>query len=860
YARTAFITLGQAKIEKEILGATPSWKNGLEALQQFIDQHRDEPYFPELRDTLTKYAKAIALGALKTAAATKRRDLLQVSDNAVLIFDRYAPTDPPPTEVHAQIRAERERAEATILKWETLQAALKDMKAALEAKRPLDALVARRQLLSRYPDLVSDRQVVQFLQQTLDTARDLVKKDDLNQATQTDERPEAVAPALTLATQTRALSTDRSDGQTVFVLAKGCLFGVDRVTGTPVWRRVIGVDSPFFPVKTQTSQAAALLAYDTRFGELILVERRTGKLLWRQALGEAAVGPPVIVEGQVYQAARGGHVYKLELETGRIAARLTFSQDVHGPPVLVGSTHLILAGDEALLYSVSLRPFGCQSVSLLGHKPGSLVAPLLAMGSLILVSENISVDRCLLRVVDASRPEERLVEIEKARVTLDGQARDAAALRGNVLFVPTTGERVAAFSVSDDPNQPPLTLIGRHTVKTPHPGRMFLTAGPDGQMWMAGSALRRFQLKTNSISLDPNLVASGLTTQPLQAYGPYLFVARRRPHSTAIWFVKIDREARPTMTSLWRTVLGARLLTVTASGSDTLLCLTEEGYLFHVGRNELTQGGFRIRADAHIQYPEDLAEPVRAVILPDGQIAVTCGNPEPVLWLINAQGQVRREIPLDQPLQADPIALGRGLVLPFAGKLGYQGTQTRRSRVEGYTAPVKDQEKAPRWVGGASVGDTEMIIADSEGTVLKIQYRTSPQPHLFAAATWSAGAPIDVPPTAHRDWIVVADSARRLRLLHRSNFEPLGEVHLPAAASGRLYVVEDRLLVEAGHEQLLCYQLGRELQRLWALPLKGTGLADRPLLVEGRMVLAERSGRVCQLDPQTGQVTAETMI
>ncbi|NOX53808.1 MAG: PQQ-binding-like beta-propeller repeat protein, partial [Planctomycetes bacterium] len=350
------------------------------------------------------------------------------------------------------------------------------------------------------------------------------------------------------------------------------------------------------------------------------------------------------------------------------------------------------------------------------------------------------------------------------------------------------------------------------------------------------------------------------TTQPLQAYGQFLFVARRRPHSTAIWFVKIDREARPTMTSLWRTVLGARLLAVRAADADTLLCLTEEGYLFHVGRNELGRGGFRVRADAQIQYPEDLAEPVRAVVLPDGQIVVACGAPEPTLWLLNAQGQVRREIPLDEPLEADPIPLGRGLVLPFAGKLGYQGTETRRSRVEGYTAPVKDQEKAPRWVGGAFVDQAETVIADSQGTVLKIQYRTSPQPHLYAAAKWSAGAPIDVPPAAYRDWIIVADSTGRLRLLHRSNFEPLGEVKLPAAVSGRLHLVEDRLLIEIGQTQLLCFRLGRELKQLWAMPLKGQGLADRPLLVDGQMVFAERSGRVCRVQPETGKVTAETMI
>src|SRR5262249_52783041 len=37
----ARIGIGKAKIEKELSGATPSWKRGLEELEDFLEQHRN---------------------------------------------------------------------------------------------------------------------------------------------------------------------------------------------------------------------------------------------------------------------------------------------------------------------------------------------------------------------------------------------------------------------------------------------------------------------------------------------------------------------------------------------------------------------------------------------------------------------------------------------------------------------------------------------------------------------------------------------------------------------------------------------------------------------------------------------------
>ena len=54
--------------------------------------------------------------------------------------------------------------------------------------------------------------------------------------------------ALTLAVHTRAVTTEVSDGRKVFAVAADSVYGIDAVTGTPLWRRVIGLNTPFAPI------------------------------------------------------------------------------------------------------------------------------------------------------------------------------------------------------------------------------------------------------------------------------------------------------------------------------------------------------------------------------------------------------------------------------------------------------------------------------------------------------------------------------------------------------------------------------------------------------------------------------------
>ena len=145
------------------------------------------------------------------------------------------------------------------------------------------------------------------------------------------------------------------------MLAKDCCYAVDHVTGEPIWRRVIGLDSPFLPMSVATSEPGLLL-FDTNRLSLVLVSRQTGKLIWEQPINEPVSGAPLIDQGQIYLATQGNHLDKIDLETGRLVSRLTFSQKILSPPALVhNNERLIVAGDASLIYTLTTSPLRVSS-------------------------------------------------------------------------------------------------------------------------------------------------------------------------------------------------------------------------------------------------------------------------------------------------------------------------------------------------------------------------------------------------------------------------------------------------------------------------------------------------------------------
>lgn len=848
YAIPAKRGLGRSLIEREVGGATPSWPRGLIALEEFVEQNRGAKDFADLQGDVALNAEKIALGAAKSAEAARKKDLLETSKAASNLLARFG-ADRDLEGRQQRITEAVAAAETSIARQDTFDVALKAMDAALAARQPLLLLEARRSLVEKYATFTDNTRLKGLVEKALSLEKELVVREAVDRAASREERPFTLPPPLTLAPHPRSRTDDASDGRTVIVLAKDCVFGIDAVTGDPLWRRVIGLDTPFFPIAVTTSLEGWLMV-DTRFHELLLVDRRTGKLAWRQEIGSAVNGPPLLHEGQAYLPATGG-LYQIDLESGKATTRLRFSQRLMAPPALVArETKLVVAGDAEVLYTLSLRPLECERVDFFGHRAGTMEAPLTPLGTLLLAIENDRQRSARLRVLDASGEGTWLAETASQRI--DGSVRDRPALRGKELFVPSRNERVSAFVVSDKKGQPALAPVVSFQVPRAQPTPISLTVGPDGQLWMASSGLRRLSLKGGAAKIDGPVLAEGILTQPMQSVGKTLFVGRKQPFSEAVLFTQADRDQ---MVSPWRTVLGAAPLAL-LPGGDGALCLSEQGDIFRLGTRELNSGGFRLEAQSSLKLPERLTEPLQVSPLAGERLAVVTGGKEPTLWMLSRAGQVERELKLYAPLQATPALLAGGLVLPYPGRLKLvplSGT----TKVDDFQLPAGDGP-IPPWKQLVELDATTLLALDANGRLSRIQHRTTPVPHLAEVADIDLKHPVDVPAILSEGRLYVGDSGKTLQILDASTFEPRGKAELEGTPTA-LHVVGGRLFVVTNETRVAAFAADAPLREAWTVNLTAA-LAGPPLVVGGRHVLVDYSGTISIVKSDTGVVESTALL
>ncbi|MSR57509.1 MAG: hypothetical protein EXS05_07540 [Planctomycetaceae bacterium] len=854
-AEAARLSIATARVEQPISGAVPAWDAGLKALDGFITQYRDSEAFQDPESPARKYvintAGRIAMGAAETARTTRKRPPLAVSSGAVKLLELYSPPETRPAERLQEIAGVARAAETAIVQQEAFDGVAEQLETALTAETPLVALAAYRRLLDRYPMAQEDKTLKARLRKTLDLIRvQTVRDETRREALRGPKSPEPPPAPLTLTRRSSSRSDVVSAGGTVFVTAEDCVYGVDATTGEPLWRQPIGLDPPFPPVAVAAGVPAVLI-YDARHGELVLLQQRTGQPIWRLPLPDRPQGAPLIFEGQILIVTAGGSLEQIDLQSGASTSRLKFPQGLVGPPLVsLSGERLYVPGAAHLLYVLTRRPLACEQAVWLGHGPGAIEAPPLMMRSYLLLAENDRADSARLRMLDTSP--ENLVPRAIAEHRIDGVVRDSLAVRGKQLVVASASERLSAFTIAETGDQQSLAFVASYQIKNPRPVPIFLTVGSDDQFWATSTALRRFTITRDSLLPAKQELAIGLASQPLQVTGDSLYVGRRLPFSRAVVLSEVDRQR---MATVWQTSVGASILADTQpSREGATVCVTSLGDLFQLTASRVQRGGFEMQSLGQVPVPEGVKLSLSASRLADGRLAVSCGGDEPHLWIIGSDG-IPRDISLTKPLEAEPIVLGPGILLPLDGRLRLVGRDGMAAIADDLPAPISDA-RPPVWKTLAPLDETQALAVNDQGRVSRVQFRTSPVAHLAEITHWDAGSPIDQKPGIDRGRVVVADASGRVVLLDAASFEPLGEIRLDQPAGRPPWPVGEQVFIElAAATKLVCCDLQRQLARQWELPLEGAALVGCPIVYRDRLLIALRDGRLLIVDATSGTVT-----
>jgi len=857
--------LGRAQIQKEISGANPDWKRGLENLQELISAQRNEPQFSDLQPILVRHSEDIALGAARTAESTRDSGLLTVSEDAQVVLERFSDPSVPPTAALNRIKEARASAVIAIGKQKVFDDSMAAVDSALAQGQPMVALTEREKLVRTYEGFAAHPRVKAALTKALDLERSVIAPDESEQAAETTEAAWPVSPALGLFL-TRTRTDETSVGRSALAHGKDCLYAVDTVTGETVWRRVIGFDRPFFPVAVQAGRSAWLV-YDGTRQSLVLCAAESGALIWRLKLDSPPRSAPLIHESQIYLALGDRTLTRIDLETGRLTERLRFSQNVHGPPVLApDGRHLLIPGEMSMIYALSMRPLRPAATTFTDHATGALVAPPLAMGKLLLLCENDRSDSARLRLWDIADPQKPLVELAGPEIRIQGTVRESPILRGNQLLVPSTGERMAAFVVSDDPGRAGLKSIATYRLhdedqKSPAaddsgvPGLprstripMYVALGADRQFWVASSAFRRLEIEADAIHLNSSAVAVGIASQPLQSVGDQFVIGRRLPFHDGVIVTAVDRER---MVSPWRTIVGSRLLQAIPGRGGGMIGVSESGQVIVLSADRLKQGGIDRNA-AELELPAGLVSPLVSSLLHDGRIFVAANGDTPTLWIVGSGGQLElttRLAPGDR-VQAGAALLDDGLIVALNGRLKLVGTSSGRRAVQDWIAPVGDPAPPP-WKHLLRLEGDEVLACRSDGVLVRLQIRTAEVPHLAEAARLPLGAPLDLPPRLQGEQLVVADSAGTVHLLNWRTFDTEGKRSFAEGIRG-LWSGSGGVFVWSGDGRLQFVTAGRDLPPRWTIGLQGLEPAGVPLEKDGTVWVACRDGTVIALNGQTG--------
>ncbi len=839
----ARIGLHRSRVEKNIMPDTPNVVAGLEELKTLLKECRELPGFSDLKSDIRRYADRLTFAGARVAEITQSKEALDVSVESLELLRRYADEGViPPNREQALLNRQRV-ASASVAKKADFLATLDNVKKQLEVGDTIGAIVSRDSLISKYPLLKNDKDVSKILQDILAREKEFVVKTESGNDGLPAADEASTIPSLALTLRTQATTELSSQGRLVFSIGIDSCYAVDADTGSPVWRRPIGTDSPFAPIEAKATTPEGLLVYSTSAEELQMLSQRDGTVVWRQTLGSRPTGAPVLIADNFYATTEAGELWQIAAITGRAVAKLKFSQPIIGPPAISSdSQRLVIPGDRTLVYTIGINPFACLAVSHVPHQTGSVKAPMIAAGRYFLMCDNNTAERARVQTLEMNQGGQLAFVSED---WVDGQVNDPCLLRGYELYVPSTPQRITAFRVTDEAGQVPLAKVGANQLEeSPVQARMFLLAGPGNQLWLAGRDLRKFQSQTNSVVLEPGMTAEGIHTRPIQFVDEAVFLTSRNQNSNSIFFTRADREQ---MKGIWRTVLGSRIVAVAPSaGGQALLAIADYGEAYRVTMADLKKGGFVMESISRFRLPEKLSSNVDGIVLKDGRPAAWCGTPEPSMWTFTSTGQLERKWTLPAAPQVPPVAIDGGVVFAMDGRLHISATAGGKPAEDYRSSQSQDQQQP--WKSLTAISATQVLGITSDNQFVKVEYRATPRPQLKEVSVTKSPHLIEVPPAAANGFLFLATVEGKLVLMQASSLEVLAEVDLGGVPSAAPQVAGEHVFVEVAGQDVKVFHIDNTLPLTGSIKLDGHSLAGSPLAVATGFLLARTDGALIQLD------------
>lgn len=845
---------------------------GLKSAQEVLPRIKDEEAFPEarlfLRPILSDIAKGYAELALKSEDNQRRQELVKMTEEALQLV-RNAEYIPSSLlgEIMPQIAMTEDKlksARRSIDQDADRVTSLTKIEALIGEGKSFEAYEERRALLRKYPNLESDPDVIAITQQTSEGERLSVKVLEEAKPASTEAEAPAVGGRTVLAIRSGGKIAGRA-GKVVVVPLLGAAYGVSLEDGSLIWRRYFDFDEKHPPTPVSRDVGSDVIVSSLRTGELVRIEAATGKTVWRFPLtGNYAA--PVVVGDKLFVTLESGQIVEVDLATGNSARQVQTPQKLAlacGADTNSRNPRLIQVGDHSTVFSLQVDTLECTSTVYLGHRPGTIRVPPVAVLGNILVAESRTEEFSEVHVLIPSPENKKQLTAHSEKFRLKGRVVSPIVVSGRRAVVVSDLGHVILLEADTGSIEKPFRVVGE--VEAAETSPVYPYAQMDGaRLWVFSLRATGFEIQSTQEKISRKWTSNKDDTfvaPPILLEDAIVHVRRRAGTSGYTIEASALEDGNRV---LWAVDLGSSLVHVGANeAAKQLVGINSRGQVFEFSSDALSKGvvdqasfqplgsvdqwllnqGHQVTSD--LWCATGIKSSARAVVYRKGTEA-------------DRIKQVELAFPAEDAV-GGAAAFDEGLLVPLRiGQILHLDVNTGAPKLFPFQPELAAGKKV-NWLKPAVFADRkEFIVSDGESALYRIGVKDQPRPFLASLKEVNLAVKV-VGPIAAAGSVVATvtreEAVWKLVLVDAKDLQTLATKPMEGAPSWGPIAVEKTIAYVDSARGLVA--LDADGSELWVCNLEGSQLVGEPIVQGTDWIVTTSRGKLLRIKAVDGTITSQ---